>query len=159
AKPAHGVRTAHVTSKRAAETRKRRATRPTAAATAKKPSKAADKGAQRRKPTAPKAPPGRTPTKKSAIPAPVEPSVWTQLNDARLGRVEGALSRTGSHEECVNGYGVFDMVGNLHEWVRTDPARDHGTFAGGYYLDTTINGDGCHYRTTAHARDYHDYST
>lgn len=54
------------------------------------------------------------------------------------------------------------MVGNLHEWVKTDPGSSgtpRGTFAGGYYLDTTINGDGCQYRTTAHAHDYHDYST
>jgi len=28
-----------------------------------------------------------------------------------------------------------------------------------YYLDTTLNGDGCNYRTVAHAHDYHDYST
>ena len=34
-----------------------------------------------------------------------------------------------------------------------------GTFRGGYYLDTHINGDGCDYRTTAHAPTYHDYST
>jgi formylglycine-generating enzyme required for sulfatase activity len=89
----------------------------------------------------------------------VDPGVWARLNDPGLGQVEGALARTGSHAECVNGFGVFDMVGNLHEWVATDPAAAHGTFAGGYYLDTTLNGDGCNYRTVAHAHDYHDYST
>jgi hypothetical protein len=47
------------------------------------------------------------------------------------------------------------MVGNLHEWT-SDP---YGTFQGGYYLDTQINGEGCAYRTTAHDFDYHDYST
>ena len=76
-----------------------------------------------------------------------------------LAVADGALAKTGEHAECVNGFGVFDMVGNLHEWVATDPAALHGTFAGGYYLDTTINGDGCLYRTQAHAHDYHDYST
>ena len=55
----------------------------------------------------------------------------------------------------TNAYGVFDMVGNLHEWV-DDP---DGTFQGGYYLDTHINGDGCYYRTTFHAMSYYDYST
>lgn len=59
----------------------------------------------------------------------------------------------------MNGYGALDMVGNLHEWVKTDASAPHGTFAGGYYLDTALNGDGCQYRTTAHAHDYHDYST
>ena len=53
------------------------------------------------------------------------------------------------------GYGVYDMVGNLHEWTN-DP---EGTFLGGYYLDIHQNGDGCDYRTGAHAVWYHDYST
>jgi hypothetical protein len=47
------------------------------------------------------------------------------------------------------------MVGNLHEWT----AASSGTFRGGYYLDTKINGEGCDYRTTAHDARYHDYST
>ena len=47
------------------------------------------------------------------------------------------------------------MVGNVHEWT-ADPA---GTFRGGYYLDTRINGEGCDYRTVAHEPTYHDYST
>jgi sulfatase modifying factor 1 len=78
-----------------------------------------------------------------------------KMNDPRLNQLDGALARTGSHPSCTNDYGVFDMVGNLHEWT-SDP---HGTFQGGYYLDTSINGEGCSYRTTAHDFDYHDYST
>jgi formylglycine-generating enzyme len=86
-----------------------------------------------------------------------EPSGWDPLkmNDPRLNQLEGALARTGSHSGCTNDYGVYDMVGNLHEWT-SDP---NGTFQGGYYLDTSINGEGCSYRTTAHDFDYHDYST
>jgi hypothetical protein len=148
-------RRAHVTKGRAAQTSRPRAT---AAKAAAKPSRAA--------PSSTAVAGGRAPRntrlttgKKSARPASVDPGVWARLNDPGLGQVEGALSRTGEHDECVNGYGVFDMVGNLHEWVATDPAAVHGTFAGGYYLDTTINGDGCNYRTVAHAHDYHDYST
>ena len=85
------------------------------------------------------------------------PSEWThdRMNDPRLNQAPHTLARAGEHEECTNGYGVYDMVGNLHEWV-DDPA---GTFQGGYYLDTHINGDGCNYRTVAHASAYHDYST
>jgi sulfatase modifying factor 1 len=79
----------------------------------------------------------------------------TEMNDPRLNQLTDTLSRTGSHEGCTNEYGVFDMVGNLHEWTN-DP---HGTFQGGYYLDTHHNGDGCAYRTVAHAVTYHDYST
>jgi formylglycine-generating enzyme required for sulfatase activity len=68
--------------------------------------------------------------------------------------MEGTVAKTGEHADCVNDYGVFDMVGNLHEW--TDDKN--GTFQGGYYLDTSENGEGCAYRTTAHGFDYHDYS-
>lgn len=75
--------------------------------------------------------------------------------DPRLNQLEGTLTRTGERSGCTNEYGVFDMVGNLHEWV-DDPA---GTFQGGYYLDTHMNGDGCYYRTTAHPMSHLDYST
>jgi len=75
--------------------------------------------------------------------------------DPRLNQLEGTLTRTGERSDCTNDYGVFDMVGNLHEWV-DDP---DGTFQGGYYLDTHLNGDGCYYRTTAHPMSHYDYST
>ena len=134
-----------MTAKRAAETSR---TRP-ARATEKKPKAGSKK--ETRGP-APKA-------RASVKPVGIQDSVWSQLNDPRLGQVDGALARTGSHPQCTNGYGVVDMVGNLHEWVKTDPEAPRGVFAGGYYLDTKLNGDGCNYRTTAHAHDYHDYST
>ena len=80
---------------------------------------------------------------------------WDKMNAPELNQLDGTLAKTGSHPGCTNDYGVYDMVGNLHEWV-ADP---EGTFQGGYYLDTQINGEGCTYRTTAHAVWYHDYST
>jgi sulfatase modifying factor 1 len=84
--------------------------------------------------------------------------MWGQRNnmiDPRLNQLDGTLTRTGERAACTNDYGVFDMVGNLHEWV-DDP---DGTFQGGYYLDTHLNGDGCNYRTTAHPVSHYDYST
>ncbi len=80
---------------------------------------------------------------------------FEKMNDPQLNQLSGTLAATGSHDGCTNGYGVYDMVGNLHEWV-ADPA---GTFQGGYYQDTHINGDGCDYKTMAHEFRYHDYST
>jgi hypothetical protein len=77
------------------------------------------------------------------------------MNDPQLNQLPGTLAETGSHESCSNGFGVYDMVGNIHEWV-DDPA---GTFQGGYYLDVEKNGEGCGYRTDAHEVWYHDYST
>jgi formylglycine-generating enzyme required for sulfatase activity len=85
-------------------------------------------------------------------PARYQPEV---MNDARLNQVRGTLARTGSYPRCTAGNGVYDLVGNLHEWT-SDP---EGTFRGGYYLDTKINGEGCRYRTSAHHFRYHDYST
>jgi hypothetical protein len=84
-------------------------------------------------------------------------SYWSmdRMNNPALNQVAGTLAKSGDHEGCTNGYGVYDMVGNLHEWV-ADP---NGTFQGGYYLDTHLNGDGCEYRTMAHEAWYHDYST
>lgn len=77
------------------------------------------------------------------------------MNDPRLNQFPGSLARTGAFRKCTNAFRVFDMVGNLHEWV--DDAS--GTFRGGYYLDTRINGEGCDYHTVAHDAKYHDYST
>jgi hypothetical protein len=80
---------------------------------------------------------------------------WEKLNNPFLNQLDGTLAPTGSHDKCTNDYGVYDMVGNLHEWV-ADP---NGTFYGGYYQDTHQHGDGCAYTTLAHSAAYHDYST
>jgi len=125
----------------------------------KKNPKAAAKGSSGNVQSASKSPKKATPARRSTRPNDVSLDVWTKLNDPRLGQVEGALSTTGSHPSCVTADGALDMVGNLHEWVSTDRSLPHGTFAGGYFLDTHLNGDGCNYRTVAHAHDYHDYST
>jgi hypothetical protein len=86
---------------------------------------------------------------------PQEAYTWANMNDPRLNQLKGTLAPTGKFKKCKNGFDVYDMVGNLHEWT----AAKSGTFRGGYYLDTHINGEGCDYRTTAHAPSYHDYST
>lgn len=82
--------------------------------------------------------------------------LWHEgMNQAIINQLPDTLLQTGARAECTNAYGVYDMVGNLHEWV-DDP---DGTFRGGYYMDTTKNGDGCSYQTAAHDFTYHDYST
>jgi len=77
------------------------------------------------------------------------------MNDPRLYEMEHSVAPTGSFKGCTNELGVYDMVGNLHEWV-ADP---DGTFMGGFFMDTFQNGEGCEYRTIAHEFEYHDYST
>ena len=82
---------------------------------------------------------------------------WATMNQPDLNQLASTLAKTGEHDGCTNGYGVYDMVGNLHEWV-ADPS---GTFYGGYYQDVASvgHGEGCGYQTTAHEARYHDYST
>jgi sulfatase modifying factor 1 len=83
--------------------------------------------------------------------------MWSKrwMNDPRLHEMSDTVSSAGQFEGCRNDYGVYDMVGNLHEWL-ADP---QGTFAGGFFMDTFQNGEGCEYRTRAHSVRYHDYST
>jgi hypothetical protein len=75
------------------------------------------------------------------------------MNDPAANQLANTVEATGAAAGCTNAYGVFDMVGNVHEWA------DDGAFHGGYYLDTKLNGEGCSYTTTAHAKTYFDYST
>jgi hypothetical protein len=91
-----------------------------------------------------------------------DPSTWTfaDFNDPRLNQVDGGLAPTASYPRCKSPYGIFDCVGNLHEWG-ADPAdaNGHGRFRGGFYGDAELNGHGCLYVTSAHEPTYHDYST
>jgi sulfatase modifying factor 1 len=86
--------------------------------------------------------------------APVEAFTWDNMNDPRLNRLPGTVAATGAFTRCKSSFGVYDMVGNLHEWTQAP----NGVFRGGYYLDVHEHGDGCDYKTTAHAPSYHDYS-
>lgn len=83
--------------------------------------------------------------------------VWTTaaMNDPGINQQPGTLARGGAFPECASAWGIYDLHGNLHEWV--DDAD--GVFRGGFYADASRNGAGCTYRTGAHARGYHDYST
>ena len=79
--------------------------------------------------------------------------------DPRLNLVEldGApmLRPTGATPACKSAWGrdaVYDMVGNVDEWV-DDP---DGTFAGGFYARSTRNG--CDAKVTTHPPTYFDYS-
>jgi hypothetical protein len=81
--------------------------------------------------------------------------IYSHIDSPCLNQLDAGLARTGSHPGCVSADGLFDLMGNLHEWT-ADPA---GTFRGGYYVDTKLNGDGCLYVTTAHDVSHWDYST
>lgn len=84
-----------------------------------------------------------------------DPSVFSMIDHPCLNQLDEGLAPTGSNTGCNTEDGALDMMGNLHEWT-ADP---EGTFRGGFYVDTVINGNGCLYRTTAHNTLHWDYST
>lgn len=81
--------------------------------------------------------------------------IWSHLGSPCLNQLDGGLARAGAFAGCASAEGVMDLMGNLHEWT-ADPA---GTFRGGFYVDTQLNGNGCAYVTTAHGVTHWDYST
>jgi sulfatase modifying factor 1 len=84
-----------------------------------------------------------------------DPSVFAHSDNACIDQQADTVRPAGSLAACVTPEGVYDMMGNLNEWT-ADPA---GTFRGGFFVDTTLNGNGCLYATTAHDVLHWDYST
>jgi formylglycine-generating enzyme len=81
-------------------------------------------------------------------------------SDPRLGLVEASdgplLRRTGDTRTCASRWGgdaVYDMVGNVDEWI-DDP---NGTFVGGFFSRGTK--EGCDAGVATHPYTYWDYST
>lgn len=79
--------------------------------------------------------------------------------DPRLPLVEAAdgplLRPAGSAEECRSRWGddaIYDMVGNLDEWIDDES----GVFLGGFF--SRANRDGCDASISSHAPSYFDYS-
>jgi len=109
------------------------------------------------------------------------PRRWSYegFNDKRLDLEPDFLAKTGSYEACHTDESVYDMVGNLHEWVSDTIGPDieqvlerdqvdrnkqpwavgNGIFMGGFFSTTVEHGPGCAFTTIAHEPDYHDYST
>jgi formylglycine-generating enzyme required for sulfatase activity len=66
------------------------------------------------------------------------------------------LLKTGESGRCASRWGddaIYDMVGNIDEWIEDS----EGVFAGGFYSRGTT--DGCDKRVSAHPIEYADYST
>jgi len=104
---------------------------------------------------------------------------YEDFNDPSLDREPGFLEKTGAFAQCGGEYGVYDLVGNLHEWVSDtvddaliekmdaeDVTRNHqpshtgnGVFLGGFFSTHQELGPGCKFTTVAHEPTYHDYST
>jgi hypothetical protein len=79
--------------------------------------------------------------------------------DPRLNQVsqgeDPLLRPTGGTPECRSEWGadaIYDMVGNLDEWV----SDSGGVFVGGFFSRATR--EGCDARIEAHGPSYFDYS-
>jgi len=111
-----------------------------------------------------------------------DPRGWKydeHFNSPDLLRTPGYLARTGEHTGCVSADGIYDLVGNLHEWVadavdyelprkitlnpeierKIAKNHGHGIFMGGFFSTTSEHGRGCLFLTPGHEPTYHDYST
>jgi hypothetical protein len=82
--------------------------------------------------------------------------------DPRLNQVsiEGAplVRPTGDTATCRSPWGadgIYDMVGNLDEWV--EDAATRGTFVGGFYARDTVRG--CEAKVSEHPGVFFDFST
>jgi formylglycine-generating enzyme len=106
---------------------------------------------------------------------------WTyeNFNDPKLDKEPGFLAKSSEYEKCHSNEDVYDIVGNLHEWINDDVGTDieqvlekdgverkeqpwkagNGMFMGGFFSTTVEHGPGCTYTTIAHEPTYHDYST
>ena len=80
--------------------------------------------------------------------------VFARLEHPCINQIPDTVFLTGAKTECSTPEGVYDMVGNLHEWT----ADKAGTFRGGYYVEAKLNGRGCDYVTVRHDAIYWDYS-
>jgi len=81
------------------------------------------------------------------------------FNDPALLQDPDYLMRTGQKPGCVTPEGVYDIDGNLSEWVSDTiqkGGRTHGTFAGDAF--SGYGNAGCSRKTAGHSADYHDYS-
>jgi sulfatase modifying factor 1 len=104
---------------------------------------------------------------------------YENFNDPKLNQEPGFLGKSGDYEKCHSDEDVYDIVGNLHEWINDDVGTDieqvlekdgverkdqpwragNGMFMGGFFSTTVEHGPGCTYTTIAHEPTYHDYST
>lgn len=86
---------------------------------------------------------------------------WSKkcMNDPSLNNSPRGLSVNRAYPKCVSKYGIYNMVGNLGEWVswtgRNSEGQRVGKFNGGLYPQIKSS---CEYETKAHGPNYRDYS-
>ena len=78
----------------------------------------------------------------------------SEMNDPRINKVAGGLARTGEYRDCTNAYGLFDMAGNLQEWIDTlqtsRAGQEVAVAMGDHYMGQGKNFEGCDARDAYH---------
>lgn len=80
------------------------------------------------------------------------------MNDPKINMLPRSLGKNGEFQGCVSKYGIYNMVGNLGEWIDNNHYRGNilfGQFNGGLYPQPKSS---CAYKTIAHGPKYRDYS-
>jgi sulfatase modifying factor 1 len=109
---------------------------------------------------------GRCNTRKSHLPTilfgkdSTEVNAEANYNSPLLDQVPGYLAKTGEYAGCANEYGIFDLDGNLHEWVADQSwaGRRRAVFMGAFFSSTPEHGPGCQHVSRRHSPLYRDYS-
>lgn len=68
---------------------------------------------------------------------------------------KGELS--GSRPACVSGYGVYDLTGNVAEWVREPHVPYKYVVKGGYWYGVMFDVPSCRFSNIGHSPDFASY--
>jgi formylglycine-generating enzyme required for sulfatase activity len=94
-----------------------------------------------------------------------EPTITMWPEKPAMGEVTRLYQaeKSGTRKQCVSGYGVFDMTGNVEEWVvaKKKPARPYAHVLKGCYWSGCYGGSKptCTSTNAAHADGFKFYET
>jgi formylglycine-generating enzyme required for sulfatase activity len=77
---------------------------------------------------------------------------WTQWC-----KVNYKAEPSGNRPSCVSDYGVYDMVGNVEEWVKSPTGNGGYAFVGGYWYNYMGRLDSCDFAVKAHSPAFNSY--
>lgn len=90
---------------------------------------------------------------------------WTEVPWHQMGSpawIETAKSRykgetSGSRPACVSGYGVYDLTGNVAEWVREPRVPYKYVVKGGYWYGVMFGTPSCGFSNIGHSPGFNSY--
>lgn len=88
------------------------------------------------------------------------PVPWEQMGSpawlrTAKGRYKGEPS--GNRPNCVSGYGVYDLTGNVAEWVREPRVHYKYVVKGGYWYGVMFGTPSCGFSNIGHSPNFNSY--